>query len=102
MSTVLDVRRGYPVGENGQFAPYPEQERSFQDTWHLLVRNRALIIGCTLLVVATAALWAYTATPIYEASTSFRVDEEKSKLPALDALQALSSGSDLVTEMEVL
>ncbi len=102
MSTALDVRRGSPAQENGQLAPYPQQENTLQDTWHLLVRNRALIVGCTLLVIATAALWAYTATPIYEASTSIRVDEEKSKVPALDALQALSSGSDLVTEMEVL
>jgi capsular exopolysaccharide synthesis family protein len=82
--------------------PYPEQEHSLQDTWHLLVRNRGLIIGCTALVVAASAIWAYTATPVYEASTSIRIDEERSHLPVLEALQQLSSGSDLVTEMEVL
>src|SRR4051812_35517910 len=82
--------------------PYGDQEQSFQDTWHLLVRNRGLIIGCTALVIAGSAVWAYTATPIYEASTSIRIDEEKSRIPVLEALQQLSSGSDLVTEMEVL
>ena len=102
MTTALDLRRSYPASDNGQLPPYADQERTFQDTWHLLVRNRALIIGCTLLVVGAAAVWAYSVTPIYEASTSIRVDEEKSKVPALEALQALSSGSDLVTEMEVL
>ena len=82
--------------------PYPEQEHTFQDTWHLLVRNRGLIIGCTALVIAASAIWAYTATPVYEASTSIRIDEQKSRIPVLEALQQLSSGSDLVTEMEVL
>jgi len=82
--------------------PYPEQERTFQDTWHLLVRSRWLILGCTALIVGLSALWAYTTTPIYEASTSIRIDEEKSHVPVLDALEQLSSGSDLVTEMEVL
>ncbi|HCG00954.1 MAG TPA: hypothetical protein DEV93_10480, partial [Chloroflexi bacterium] len=82
--------------------PYPEQERTFQDTWHLLLRNRWLILGCTALIVGLSALWAYTTTPIYEASTSIRIDEEKSHVPVLDALEQLSSGSDLVTEMEVL
>ena len=82
--------------------PYPDQEHTFQDTWHLLVRNRGLIIGCTVLVVIASAIWAYTATPVYEASTSIRIDEEKSHIPVLEALQQLSSGSDLVTEIEVL
>jgi tyrosine-protein kinase Etk/Wzc len=61
-----------------------------------------LIIGCTGLVIAASAVWAYTATPVYEASTSIRIDEQKSRIPVLEALQQLSSGSDLVTEMEVL
>src|SRR2546423_14894129 len=79
-----------------------EQEHTFRDTWHLLVRNRGLIGGCTALVIGAAAIWAYTATPVYQASTSIRIDEEKSRVPVLEALQQLSSGSDLVTEMEVL
>src|SRR4051812_24954680 len=79
-----------------------QQEYTFQDTWHLLVRNRRLIAGCTALVVAASAIWAYTATPVYEASTSIRIDEDKAQVPVLEALQQLSSGSDLVTEMEVL
>src|SRR2546423_2074315 len=79
-----------------------EQEHTFRDTWHLLVRNRGLIGGCTALVIGAAAIWAYTATPVYQASTSIRIDEEKSRVPVLEALQQLSSGSDLVTEMEEL
>src|SRR3954471_13106368 len=105
MTTAIDLHRGFSSGDNGSQIPpqYPGQERTVQDTWHVLMRNRTLIILCTLLVIAAAATWAYLTTPVYEASTSIRVDEEKSKIPALDELQALSSGSsDLVTEMEVL
>jgi tyrosine-protein kinase Etk/Wzc len=82
--------------------PSANQEHTFQDTWHLLVRNRGLIIGCTALVVVASAIWAYTATPVYEASTSIRIDEDRSHVPVLEALENLSSGSDLVTEIEVL
>src|ERR1700693_3590073 len=104
MTNPVEVRRLYPGQENGaaMYAGYPEQERTFQDTWHLLVRNRALIIGCTALVVAASAIWAFNATPVYEGSTSIRIDEQKAQIPLLEALQQLSSGSDLVTEMEVL
>lgn len=81
----------------------PDAELSLQDIWHVLMRNRLLIVGCAALVVGLAALWAFTTTPVYEASTSIRIDEDKSKAPVLEALQQLSSdGSDVVTEMEVL
>ena len=82
--------------------PYVEKERSSAETWYLLVRNRWLIAACTALVIALTAVWAYTTTPVYEGSTSIRIDEEKSHVPVLEALQQLSEGSDLVTEMEVL
>jgi len=94
--------KAFPLTPVEARAPYPNQEPTFQDTWHVLVRNRGLIAGCTALVIALSALWAYTTTPIYEGSTSIRIDEEKSQVPVLQALQQLSTGSDLVTEMEVL
>src|SRR6476620_6878694 len=88
--------------EIGVRQPYAEQEHTFQVMWHLLVRNRGLIAGCTAVVIGASAIWAYTTTPVYEASTSIRIDEEKSRVPVLEALQQLSAGSDLVTEMEEL
>ncbi len=79
-------------------------ELSFQDIWHVLMRNQALILTCAAFVIfGVSGLWAFTATPVYKASTSIRIDEDKSKAPVLEALQQLSSdGSDVVTEMEVL
>src|SRR2546423_1486313 len=88
--------------EIGVRQPYAEQEHTVQVTWHLLVRNRGLIAGCTAVIIGASAIWAYTTTPVYEASTSIRIDEEKSRVPVLEALQQLSAGSDLVTEMEEL
>lgn len=80
-----------------------DAELGFQDIWHVLMRNRLLIVGCTVLVVGVAALWAFTTTPVYEGSSSIRIDEDKAKMPMLEMLQQFSStGSDVVTEMQVL
>ena len=59
MTTAIDVHRPYQGLENGSQIPpqYPGQERTFQDTWHLLMRNRRLIIGCTLLNGPTSKFW---------------------------------------------
>ncbi len=70
--------------------------------WNFVQRNRFLVLGLTALVVAVTALFVTRATPIYEASTSIRIDEEQSTIPVLDALKTLSSGSQIGTEMEVL
>ncbi|HEX6940747.1 MAG TPA: polysaccharide biosynthesis tyrosine autokinase [Longimicrobiales bacterium] len=80
----------------------PDDEIDLRDVWHLLLRNRWLIAGCTAVVVALAGVLTIVATPVYEASTSIRIDEEQTRLPVLDILQTLSGGSEVETEMEVL
>ncbi len=70
--------------------------------WNFLQRNRFLLLGITALVVAATGVFVWRATPIYEASTSIRIDEDQSTIPVLDALKTLSSGSQIGTEMEVL
>lgn len=79
-----------------------DDEIDLREIWNLLVRNRWLIAGCIAAVVALATAYTVLSTPIYEAATSIRIDEEKSGTAVLDILQTLSTGSEVHTEMEVL
>src|SRR5918911_2995624 len=79
-----------------------EDEVHLRDVWNFWRRNRLPILGCLVLALAASALYVWRATPIYEASTSIRIDEEQSELPVLDALKTLSTGSEVSTEIEVL
>jgi succinoglycan biosynthesis transport protein ExoP len=87
----LDV----PRGELG------EDERVRRDeVWRVFVRNRWLIAVCILVAVIVAAVFAWRATPIYEASASLRIEDKAPDLPGV--FQALSKGSDVITEIQVL
>jgi len=89
-----EMLRGWPA-ENG--GPPP------RDVWRGLVRrNVGLIIGCSVLSVAAAALTTRHLAPTYEAWASVRIDDKPSGLPALDVLRGLASGSEINTEQEIL
>ena len=80
----------------------PDDEIHLRDVWNLLVRNWLIIAVALLLTVGAAAAWTVWAVPVYESTTSIRVEEERTDLPVLDVLQTLSTGSEVETEMEVV
>lgn len=73
-----------------------------RDVWRMLRRHKTLSVGVPLLVFVATAVFVLLATPVYEASSSIRIDERRSNVAVLDILQNLSSGSEVNTEMEVL
>lgn len=102
-------RDGYPASYHTVAGGYPppsvraDEEKSLRDFWFLLIRNRWLILAGLTIGTGAAALYALAATPVYQASTSIRIDDKGSGLPVLDILQdAGGGGSELATEMEVL
>ncbi|HSG08668.1 MAG TPA: polysaccharide biosynthesis tyrosine autokinase [Longimicrobiales bacterium] len=79
-----------------------DDEIHLRDVWNLLIRNWLVIVAALVVTVgATVAYTLYT-VPVYEASTSIRIEENRTDLPVLDILQTLSSGSEVETEMEVV
>ncbi|MEX0892405.1 MAG: polysaccharide biosynthesis tyrosine autokinase [Gemmatimonadota bacterium] len=78
------------------------REPRLRDVWQFLVRNLWIVIGLPVLVLAAAVLFLTLATPVYEATATLRIDEQRSNVPVLDVLQTLSSGSEINTEMLVL
>jgi uncharacterized protein involved in exopolysaccharide biosynthesis len=59
-------------------------------------------VAIPILVLAFTALALRFIRPAYEATAQLRIDQQRSNLAVLDALQSLSSGSEIETEMMVL
>lgn len=87
----------YPVTD-----PRQEDEIDLRDIWNLLLRNWPLIGFSILVVMGATAAYTFTAVPVYESTSTIRIDEETSKVPVLDILQTIATGSQVETEMEVL
>lgn len=79
-----------------------EDEIHLREVWNLLLRNAGWIFLVLLLAVVGAAVYSFTALPVYRSEVTIRIDERKSDMPVLDILRSLSTGSEVATEMEVL
>ena len=77
---------------------------SFGDIFRLLRRRIFLIIACTVVGTALALAYALTATPIYEATASLRIDPARADSLGLgDLLSAGGESSELIaTETSIL
>ena len=67
-------------------------------TWRAVARNRWIIIGCTLTVLAITIALTRRAVPEYEGSSTLRIEEKEPNLP--EVFRTAASGSRLATEME--
>ncbi|MBI4538216.1 MAG: polysaccharide biosynthesis tyrosine autokinase [Gemmatimonadetes bacterium] len=65
-------------------------------------RHLLLVAGTPAALVLGTVVFLLVSTPIYEASTSIRIDERRSNVAVLDVLRTLSGGSPVNTEIEVL
>jgi tyrosine-protein kinase Etk/Wzc len=79
-----------------------DDEVHLRDIWNILVRNWILITLILLATVGGTAAYTYYTAPVYQSTTSIRIQERQADLPVLDVLQNLSGGSEVETEMEVL
>lgn len=67
-----------------------------------VARNRWLVLGVPVAMLMLTALFVAWATPVYEGLATMRVDKERSNIAVLDALQELSNGASIYTEMAEL
>src|SRR5688572_26496615 len=65
-------------------------------------RNRWLVAGVPLLMVAATLVFVNWATPVYNGVATVRIDEERSNIAVLDALKELSQGASIYTEIAEL
>ena len=82
-----------------ELAAQVRDEPSISELWGILRRNWWMILASVLLCGGVAYFLALRSTPIYQSSTSIRIDEKQSAIPEL---LPLTRGSEVSTEMEVL
>ena len=70
-------------------------------SWHTVVRNRWIILACTVAAVAIAVVLTRRSVPVYEGASTLRIEQKESNLP--ESFRTLSMPvSWLPTEMEEL
>jgi capsular exopolysaccharide synthesis family protein len=79
----------------------PAQERRLSLT-EAVRRRPILALGTPLLVIGLTVWFVLWVQPLFETTATIRIDEEKSGVAVLQALQTLSKGSEVNTEMAVL
>ena len=69
-------------------------------SWGAVVRSRWIILACTVAVVAISVVLTRRSVPVYQGSSTLRIELKQSNLP--EAFRSLSGESRLPTEMEEL
>ncbi len=82
-----------------ELASQVREEPSVSELWGILRRNWWIILASIVLCGGGGLYMAMRTTPIYQSSTSIRIDEKQSAIPEL---LPLMTESDVSTEMEVL
>ncbi|MCP3420929.1 polysaccharide biosynthesis tyrosine autokinase [Nocardioides pinisoli] len=77
-----------------------------QDYWRTVRRRWRLVLGSVLVVLAVAAVWTWTVTPLYSSTTRIFVstsqtDENSAYTGNLFATQRVASYADLVTSNQL-
>src|SRR5687768_10505022 len=80
----------------------PARAMTVRTLRQMVRRNRWIMLALPLLTLIATIAFVQNATPIYEASARVRIDNQRSNLAVLEALQELSSGSDINTELSEL
>ena len=74
----------------------------FRDLMNLVRRNVWTILACTLLSAGGTAYFAWTARPVYEATTTIHVDTSRPATPEFAFITEMLRASDVNTEMALL
>jgi tyrosine-protein kinase Etk/Wzc len=92
-----------PVPQAGAYGGSAD-ELSLRDLWLTLSRNRWLVIGTMVAVIAAAGVLTSRQPPVYESATSIRINEDNARLnPLADMIPGGGMGRGIIeTEMVVL
>lgn len=80
----------------------PSDKETARAILQFVRRNRWLVVGVPVATLIMTAFFIAWTTPVYMGETVIRVDKERSNIAVLDALQELSNGASIYTEMAEL
>ncbi len=83
-------------------ANFNDEEINLGDLIGVLIENRWLIIGITLVAMLIGGYKAFTAVPVYRADGLLQVEEKTSGLANLDVTSMLQDYTPVNAEMEIL
>ena len=78
-----------------------EDEIDLGDLLGVLIENRWLILGITLVIFALGTTYAFVATPIYKADGLIQVEEKRSGLGNLDISALFEGDTSVNAEIEI-
>ena len=94
-------RTSAPLTRSPRPEVFPEDEGDRRlEVWQVLLRNRLLIGSCVVLAILIGGFFAWRTVPVYEATASLRIENQSTPLPGI--FGRLSSGGEVVTEIEML
>lgn len=77
----------------------PNDTATTRNIVEFVSRNRWLVIGVPLAMLAVTAIFVAWTVPVYKGLAALRIDEDRSNVAVLEALQELSSGASIYTEI---
>jgi succinoglycan biosynthesis transport protein ExoP len=80
-----------------------EQEFTLRDAWHVLLKRRWTVLGCTALVAAIALIWALLQTPLYRSTATLQIESSSLRIVKMEGVEAVDASSDFMgTQIELL
>jgi tyrosine-protein kinase Etk/Wzc len=90
---------------NGKEMRFPEKDRSnksFQDYITIILRGKKIVLLIWIAVFAIAALYTFTARPIYQSSATILIDTKAKGGDLMNDLMNLGAEKNITNEMEIL
>jgi capsular exopolysaccharide synthesis family protein len=80
-----------------------EQEFNLRDAWHVLLKRRWTVLGCTALVAAVAIIGALLQTPLYRSTATLQIESSALRIVNMEGVEAIdASGDYMSTQIELL
>jgi capsular exopolysaccharide synthesis family protein len=80
-----------------------DQDFDLRDAWHVLLKRRWTVLGCTALVTAVALIWALLQTPLYRSTATLQIESSALRIVNMEGVEAIdASGDYMSTQIELL
>jgi succinoglycan biosynthesis transport protein ExoP len=80
-----------------------ERELTLRDAWHVLLKRRWTVLGCTALVAAVAIIGALLQTPLYRSTATLQIESSALRIVNMEGVEAVDASGDFMsTQIELL